>query len=87
MKQEATLEKIDSEGPCHTAMGLRRHLTPIVMMIVFLFLAREIYPYATPTNDVLVDGYEIEKIAGGLGGPTCLEWDTDENLLMCDRDG
>ena len=79
--------KFDSVGPCHKAMGLRRHVTPVALTLVFLILAREIYPYATPANEVLVDGYEIEEIANGLGGPTCMEWDELENLLMCDRDG
>lgn len=68
-------------------MGLRRHIAPIALILVFLLLARQIYPYSTPSNEVLVDGYEIEKVVGGLGGPTCMEWDEPGNLLMCDRDG
>jgi glucose/arabinose dehydrogenase len=68
-------------------MALRRHLTPVVMMIVFLLLARQIYPYSTPSNDMLVEGYSIDKVTDNLGGPTCLEWADQENLLVCDRDG
>ena len=79
--------KFDSEGPCHNDMGLRRHIVPVALILVFLLLARQIFPYATPSNEVLVDGYEIEKVVGGLGGPTCMEWDELGNLLMCDRDG
>ena len=68
-------------------MGLRRHITPVALTLVFLVLAREIYPYSTPTNDVLVEGFEIVKVADDLGGPTCLEWVDENTLLMCDRDG
>ena len=68
-------------------MGLRRHITPVALTLVFLVLAREIYPYSTPTNDVLVEGFEIVKVADDLGGPTCLEWADENTLLMCDRDG
>ena len=87
MKQETHIDKIDSEGPCHKGMGLRRHIVPVALTLVFLLLAREVYPYSTPSNDVLVDGYSIEKVADNLGGPTCLEWDDVGNLLLCDRDG
>ena len=68
-------------------MGLRRHITPEALTLVFLLLAREIYPYATPTNDVLVEGFEIVKVAEDIGGPTCLERADNNSLLICDRDG
>ena len=67
-------------------MGLRRHIVPVALSLVFLILAREIYPYSTPTNDVLVDGFEIVKVADNIGGPTCLEWADNNTLLICDRD-
>ena len=67
-------------------MKLRRELLPIVMGLVFLVVAREIYPYAGVMEPKFWDGYEVETIATGLGGPTCLVFDGDE-LLICERDG
>ena len=54
--------------------------------MLFLLVARQIYPYVEPLNSEVLDGYEIEKLASGFGGPTCLEWADDVILLMCDRD-
>ena len=54
---------------------------------MLLLLARQIYPYATPLNRVHIDGFAVEKVASGLGGPTCIEWVSDDELLICDRDG
>tara|TARA_B100000767_G_C19769757_1_gene539336 strand:+ start:1717 stop:2790 length:1074 start_codon:yes stop_codon:yes gene_type:complete len=68
-------------------MGIRTHVLPVAMILFFLLVAREIYPYVDPLNSEVVDGYSIEKIATGFGGPTCLEWGDDNHLLMCDRDG
>ncbi|MFQ3317411.1 MAG: glucose/arabinose dehydrogenase, partial [Candidatus Poseidoniaceae archaeon] len=67
-------------------MGVRTHLMPVVLLLIFLLLAREIYPYAEPLNSKVIDGYSLEKIATGFGGPTCLEWADEHHLLMCDRD-
>ena len=64
-----------------------RHILPILAIIVLLLFARQIYPYTTPLNNVNIDGFEIEKVASGLGGPTCIEWASSEELLICDRDG
>ncbi|MAE79870.1 MAG: hypothetical protein CL967_08940 [Euryarchaeota archaeon] len=67
-------------------MGVRSHILPAVSLILFLLVARQIYPYVEPLNSEVLDGYEIEKLASGFGGPTCLEWADDVILLMCDRD-
>ena len=67
-------------------MGVRRQLIPIVCFFFFLLIAREIYPYVEPFNSEVADGFSIEKIDSGYGGPTCLEWAGDSSLLMCDRD-
>ena len=67
-------------------MGIGKHALPIASVLFFLLVAREIYPYVEPLNSEVVDGYAIEKIATGFGGPTCLEWADDHHLLMCDRD-
>ena len=53
-----------------------------------LLVAIKLYPYTTPKKQfVNSDGFEIEKVASGLGGPTCLEWASESELLICDRDG
>ena len=67
-------------------MGVRRHLFPVVSLMLFLLIAREIYPYVEPLNSEVPDGFTIEKIDTGFGGPTCLEWADNTSLLMCDRD-
>ena len=55
-------------------MGVQKHLIPIVLLLFFLLVAREIYPYVEPFNSEVEDGFVIEKIDSGYGGPTCLEW-------------
>ena len=67
-------------------MGVQKHLIPIVLLLFFLLVAREIYPYVEPLNSEVEDGFIIEKIDSGYGGPTCLEWADNTSLLMCDRD-
>ena len=48
-------------------MKVRRELLPIVISLVFLILAREIYPYAgVMVAEIHDDRYEIETIATGL---------------------
>ena len=67
-------------------MKIRRELLPIVTCLVFLLVARQIYPYAGVMVAEIQDGYEQETIATGLGGPTCLVFHNDI-LHVCDRDG
>ena len=67
-------------------MKIRRELLPIVCILIFLIIAREIYPYAGVMEAQIADGFEQETVATGLGGPTCLVFDEDI-LLVCDRDG
>ena len=64
-----------------------RNILPIILTIVLLLVARQIYPYASPGNNMSIDGFTIERVASGLGGPTCLEWAGEDELLICDRDG
>ena len=66
---------------------MRRHLLPVVALLVTLLMARQIYPYASGSEPTVVDGYEVNRVATGLGGPTCLVWANDTHLLVCDRDG
>ena len=48
-------------------MKLRREILPIVISLVFLMVARQIYPYAGVMVAEIQDGYEQETIATGLG--------------------
>ena len=65
-----------------------KHIMPIVALLFFLLIARQIYPYTTPFNShVIEDGFVIEEVASGFGGPTCMEWVDETHLMMCDRDG
>ena len=63
-----------------------RELGP-VFLIIFCFIgAREIWPYADVHDPhLLIDGFELEEVMTGIGGPTCLHWATDDALLICDR--
>ena len=65
---------------------MRRHVLPVVALLVALLMARQIYPYASGSEPTVVDGYEVKRVAAGLG-PTCLVWANDTHLLICDRDG
>ncbi len=67
-------------------MKVRREILPIVLGLIFIVVAREIYPYAGVMEAKFWEGYEQETIATGLGGPTCLVFEGDD-LLICDRDG
>lgn len=64
-----------------------RHLPPIAVVLVFLLVARQIYPYSSFNTPTVDDGFEIEIVATNLGGPTCLEWFDASTLIVCDRDG
>ena len=66
-------------------MKLRREILPVVIALVFLIIARQIYPYAGVMVAKIQDGYEQETIATGLGGPNCLVFHNDV-LHVCDRD-
>ena len=66
-------------------MGIKRELMPVVLFLIALVLAREIYPYAGVMVPEPEDGFKVEMVANGLGGPTCLVWHEDI-LHICDRD-
>ena len=46
-------------------MGILRNTTPVVALMLFLLIAREIYPYTEPLNAEAADGFVIEKVASG----------------------
>ena len=63
-----------------------RHVFPFVLMVLTLFIARQIYPYTSFMEPEVPDGFSIHVVATDLGGPTCLEWYDEDTLLVCDRD-
>ncbi len=68
-------------------MAVGRHLPGIVTALILLVVAREIWPYADVHTPDVDDGWVVDDVTSGLGGPTCLDWLDDEHLLVCDRDG
>lgn len=66
---------------------MRRHAFPVVMLLITLLFTRQLYPYVSGSEPTVVDGYVVDEVASGLGGPTCLVWSDDTTLLVCDRDG
>ena len=65
---------------------MRRHAFPVAMVLIALLITRQVYPYVSGNEPSLVDGYVVEEVASGLGGPTCLVWYDTVTLLVCDRD-
>ena len=51
---------------------MMRHATPVVLLLVTMLLARQLYPYVSGNEPTVVEGYEVERVASKLGGPTCL---------------
>ena len=37
-------------------MGIGKHVLPIALILFFLLVAREIYPYVEPLNSEVADG-------------------------------
>ena len=59
----------------------------VAALLVLMLLAREILPYIIePEPSLTVDDLQIDKVAEGLGNPTCMEWIDSEWLLVCDAD-
>ena len=65
---------------------MRRHVLPLLVFVIALLLARQLYPYVSGGEPTVVDGFTVQEVATGLGGPTCLVWQDAETLLVCDRD-
>ena len=56
------------------------------LIFVILIVLQMFSPYLG-WNDPEVEGpFVIEEVTDGLGGPACLEWISDNDLLVCDRD-
>jgi len=59
---------------------------PVVLIVICLLGARELWPYADVHDPhLLVDGLILEEVMTDLGAPTCLHWATESALLICDR--
>ena len=65
---------------------MRRHILPLAIVLVALLVTRQLYPYISGEDPDVVDGFEVQKVASKLGGPTCLVWSDSDHLLVCDRD-
>ena len=57
------------------------------LTFVVLLLLQMASPYLGWNNPEVEDGFVIDEVVSGLGGPACLEWISDRDLLVCDRDG
>ena len=49
---------------------MRRHVLPVVALLVALLMARQLYPYVSGSEPTVVDGYQVKRVAADLGGPT-----------------
>ena len=65
---------------------MRKVVIVTFLVIVFLVVVRQAYPYLSGNDPTVIEGYEVTKVASDLGGPTCLVWFDDQHLLICDRD-
>ncbi len=65
---------------------MRRQLLAAVLFLIALLVVRQLYPYVSGNEPTVVDGYEVNRVASDLGGPTCLVWANETYLLICDRD-
>ena len=57
------------------------------LIFVLLLIFQMIAPYLGWANPEVEEGFVIDDVTNGLGGPTCLEWVSNYDLLVCDRDG
>lgn len=57
------------------------------LTFVVLLIIQMISPYLGWSDPDVEEGFAIEEVVSGLGGPACLEWVSDSDLLVCDRDG
>ena len=57
------------------------------LTFVVLLILQMASPYLGWNDPEVEDGFVIDEVVSGLGGPACLEWISDRDLLVCDRDG
>ena len=57
------------------------------LIFVALLILQMVSPYLGWSDPDVEEGFAIEEVVSGIGGPTCLEWVSDSDLLVCDRDG
>ncbi len=73
-----------------TLSDIRRGMKGIgILSLIFamLLIVQMISPYLGWDDPEVEDGFAIDVVTSGLGGPACLEWVSDYDLLVCDRDG
>ena len=59
----------------------------LTLLFVILLILQMSPPYLGWSDPEVEDGFVIDEVVNGLGGPACLEWVSDRDLLVCDRDG
>ena len=59
----------------------------LTLLFVILLILQMVSPYLGWSDPEVEDGFVIDEVVSGLGGPACLEWVSDRDLLVCDRDG
>ncbi len=59
----------------------------LTLLFVVLLILQMVSPYLGWNDPDVEDGFVIDEVVSGLGGPACLEWVSDRDLLVCDRDG
>tara|TARA_B100000519_G_C14253830_1_gene443956 strand:- start:2077 stop:3174 length:1098 start_codon:yes stop_codon:yes gene_type:complete len=59
----------------------------LTLFFVILLILQMVSPYLGWSDPEVEDGFVIDEVVSGLGGPACLEWVSDRDLLVCDRDG
>ena len=59
----------------------------MVLILVLMLLVRMIAPFTGWVDPEVETGFSVEEVTSDLGGPACLEWVSNEELLVCDRDG
>ena len=64
-------------------MAWTRHVPVLVIALLLLVVARQIWPYADVHDPVVEEGMQVDLLIGNLGGPTCMEWLDNETMLVC----
>ena len=57
------------------------------LIFVMLLIVQMISPFLGWDDPEVEEGFVIDEVTNGLGGPACLEWISNYDLLVCDRDG
>ena len=69
-----------------TRRGLKG-IGTLSLIFVVLLIVQMVSPFLGWDNPEVEEGFVIDEVTNGLGGPACLEWVSNYDLLVCDRDG